>query len=70
MTAFPDLKSMMDGLEPNAERAICRWTLMGTNDGPGGTGNRSRISGFEDWRISESGLIAESRGHFDSVGYR
>jgi len=29
-----------------------------------------RISGFEEWRIGEDGLIAESQGHFDSADYR
>jgi hypothetical protein len=43
---------------------------MGTNTGPGGTGHRVRISGFEVWRIGDDGLIAESRGYFDSAAYR
>lgn len=44
-------------------------TLAGANTGPGGTGKRVRISGFEEWRIGADGLIAESRGHFDSAEY-
>jgi hypothetical protein len=42
---------------------------VGTNTGPGGTGNRVRISGFEEWRIGDDGLIAESQGHFDQAEY-
>ena len=51
-------------------RAIYHWTLAGTNTGPSGTGRAVRISGLEVWQICASGLIANSRGHFDSVDYR
>jgi uncharacterized protein (TIGR02246 family) len=70
MTAFPDLKVMMDGLSAEGDRAVYRWSLTGTNTGPGGTGNRVQISGFEEWRIGPDGLIAESRGHFDAADYQ
>jgi len=70
MTDFPDMKVLMDGLEAQSERTIYRWTLVGTHTGPGGTGNRVRISGFEEWRIGADGLIAESRGHFDGAEYQ
>jgi predicted ester cyclase len=43
---------------------------VGTNTGPGGTGQRVRISGFEVWQIGVDALIAESRGHFDSAAYQ
>ena len=45
------------------------WTFTGTNTGPGGTGNRVRISGYELWKIDNEGLIAESKGHFDAADY-
>jgi hypothetical protein len=45
-------------------------TLTGTNTGPGGTGNRVWISGFEVRKITEEGLIAESEGHFDAADYQ
>jgi hypothetical protein len=51
-------------------RAEYRWTLTGTNAGPGGSGRRVRVSGFEVWRMGEDGLIAESHGHFDSAAYQ
>ena len=70
MTAFPDLHLAMDGLQLRKECAEYHWTLTGTNTGPGGTGNRVRISGFERWRIGADGLIAASQGHFDSADYR
>jgi len=46
------------------------WTLTGTNTGPLGTGNTVRISGYEEWRMGDNGLIAESKGHFDEAEYQ
>jgi steroid delta-isomerase-like uncharacterized protein len=70
MTTFPDMKVFMDHLTIEGERAVYHWTLQGTNTGPGGTGKHVRISGFEQWRIDADGLIAESKGHFDSAEYQ
>ena len=70
MTAFPDLCVVMDELRVEDGEAEYHWTLVGTNSGPGGTGHRVRISGFERWRIGNEGLIASSQGHFDAVEYR
>jgi predicted ester cyclase len=69
MAAFPDLKVIMDEIVVDGDQTVYRWTLTGTNTGPGGTGKRVHISGFEEWRIGADGLIAESRGHFDSAEY-
>ena len=69
MTAFPDLEVLLDEVVLEGERAIYRWTLVGTNSGPGGTGRRVRISGLERWTMGPDGLIAESMGHFDHAGY-
>ena len=49
---------------------IYKWTLEGTNSGPGGTGKRVRISGYEEWRMGADGKIAESLGHFDEADYQ
>ena len=70
MTAFPDMMVKMDDLSLQQGRAIYRWTLTGTNTGPGGTGNAVRISGYEEWAIGADGLIAESKGHFDEAEYQ
>ena len=70
MSAFPDMEVLMDGLLLEGNHAVYQWTLSGTNTGPGGTGQRVRISGFEVWQIGADGLIAESRGHFDSAAYQ
>lgn len=69
MVAFPDLKVIMDRLIVNGDRFEYHWTLLGTNSIPGGTGHRVRISGFEDWKIGQDGLIAESKGQYDSALY-
>ena len=69
MTDFPDMVVTMDALEPRSRGAIFHWTLTGTNTGPGGTGNRVRIGGFEDWRFGPDDLVSESEGHFDRAEY-
>lgn len=70
MTAFPDLQLLMDELLVRVDCAEYHWTLIGTNTGPGGTGQRVRISGFELWQIGTDGLIAASQGQFDAADYR
>lgn len=69
MTAFPDMVVTMDGLSIEGDHAIYRWTLTGTNTGPGGTGRAVRVSGHEEWTMGADGLIAESHGHFDETEY-
>jgi predicted ester cyclase len=69
MRDFPDMTVTFDKLESCGDATAFHWTLIGTNSGPGGIGNRVRISGYELWKISDEGLIAESRGHFDAAEY-
>jgi len=69
MTTFPDMVVTFDKLEPQSDAIAFHWTLTGSNTRPGGTGNRVRISGYELWKIDNDGLIAESKGHFDSADY-
>jgi uncharacterized protein (TIGR02246 family) len=69
MTTFPDMVVTFDKLEARGDRTAFHWTLTGTNTGPGGTGKRVRISGYELWQIGDDGLIAQSQGHFDSAEY-
>lgn len=66
MVGYPDLIVKFDRLEPKGERVLYHWTFIGTNTGPGGTGNQVQISGYEDWKIGADGLIADSRGHYDA----
>lgn len=69
MAAFPDLRVSFDELTTDGERTLFRWTLTGTNTGPGGTGSAVRISGEESWLFGPDGLVAESLGSFDSDDY-
>jgi predicted ester cyclase len=101
MRTFPDMVVTMDDVTHESKRggrsscdAVFHWTLTGTNTGPGGTGKRVRISGYELWKIDNGaggrratwtgkpervdeqggesindGLIAESKGQFDSAEY-
>lgn len=70
MTAFPDMVVAMDSVSLEGDGAVYRWTLTGTNTGPGGTGRSVRISGYEEWRFNEDGLVQESKGHFDQDEYQ
>jgi len=70
MTAFPDMVVEMNDLNSEGGHIVYHWTLIGTNDGPGGTGKAVRISGFEQWTIGADNLIADSRGNFDEVEYQ
>jgi uncharacterized protein (TIGR02246 family) len=69
MVAFPDMQVLMDELRVQADSIEYHWTLVGANTGPGGTGNRVRITGIEEWTFGEDGLIAESQGHYDQAEY-
>lgn len=69
MSDFPDMVVTMDDLVPQSQGTVFHWTLTGTNTGPGGRGKRVRISGYEVWQLGTDGLIAASRGHFDTDQY-
>jgi predicted ester cyclase len=69
MRDFPDIIVMMDEVTRDSDGVKFHWTLTGTNTGPGGTGKRVRISGYELWQIGDHGLIAQSEGHFDTAEY-
>jgi len=62
MTAFPDMRLIMDEVLTQGDRVEYLWTLIGTNTGPGGAGHRVRISGFELWQFGADGLVASSQG--------
>src|SRR5207237_1346685 len=69
MTTFPDMIVTMDKVAHDEDDTKFHWTLTGTNTGPGGTGNKVQIGGYELWKIDDDGLIRESKGHFDSADY-
>lgn len=69
MDAFPDMVVTMDSLVTKSGKTRFYWTLTGTNNSPGGTGNKVKISGFEEWTFNKEGLVQESKGHFDAEEY-
>lgn len=70
MQTFPDMVVTMDSLITRSDKTRFYWTLTGTNDIPNGTGNKVKISGFEEWTINDDGLIQESKGQFDANEYK
>ena len=66
MRDFPDMIVRFDKLELRDDATAFHWTLTGTHRE---SGNRVRISGYELWKIDNDGLIADSRGHFDTADY-
>jgi uncharacterized protein (TIGR02246 family) len=70
MTAFPDLRIIMDDLSIQNDHIIYHWTLTGNNTGPEGSGRPIHISGSETWLINADRLIATSQGSFDSAEYQ
>ncbi|HWZ97706.1 MAG TPA: ester cyclase [Candidatus Dormibacteraeota bacterium] len=62
MNAFPDLKISMNDAISRGPRVEYHWKLEGTSTGPGGTGKKVRIAGYEEWKFGEDGLIEDSLG--------
>jgi hypothetical protein len=69
MDAFPDMRVLMDDVRLGDTGSEYHWTLVGTNTGPGGTGNGVRINGYEEWTLDDDGLIADSQGYYDQGEY-
>src|SRR6266404_7974763 len=69
MRTFPDMAVTIDDVSRDSEGTKFHWTLTGTNSGPGGTGKSVRVSGYELWQFDNTGLIENSKGHFDSAEY-
>ena len=69
MEAFPDMIVSLDSLTTKSDKTRFYWTLAGTNNGTNGTGNKVKISGFEEWTINDKGLIQKSNGYFDEKEY-
>lgn len=69
MKAFPDLCVSVDHVLVAGDSAFWAWTLTGTNTGPGGSGNRVRVSGIEVMTIGKAGLVANSIGYYDADTY-
>ncbi len=66
---FPDLVVRMDGIRTSGTYCVYLRTLEGTSSGPDGTGKRVEVSGWEYWHLTNDGLVAESKGHFDAADF-
>ena len=69
ISAFPDIRVFMDDLVLKDGVVEYHWTFTGTNTGAGGTGKSVRISGLEEWTLSDDGLVASSKGTYDQAEY-
>lgn len=69
MTDLPDMIVRYDSLVSKSNGMEFHWTLIATNSGPGGTGNKVKVSGFELWQIDDNGFIKSSQGHFPTQKY-
>lgn len=69
MTDLPDMVVIYDSLVNKSDGVEFHWTLIATNTGPDGTGNKVKVNGFEFWQMSEDNLIQESKGSFPSEEY-
>lgn len=67
--AFPDLVLTRDAIRSSGTHAVFMWTLEGTNTGPGGTGNKVVVSGWEYWKLTNDCQVQHSLGHFDAEDY-
>ncbi len=70
MTDLPDMIVRYDSLVSKLNGTEFHWTLMATNSGPGGTGNKVKVSGYEFWQLDGNGFIKNSQGHFASEEYK
>ena len=70
MAAFPDLHIALGDVLIVGDAVEVHWTLTGVNSGPGGTGQRVCIKGFDEWRMGEDALIAEGRVSWDKADFQ
>ncbi len=70
MGAFPDMLVELVELRLEGSIVVFAWHWTGTNTGPGGTGRAVDLTGYEEWTLSDEGLIRQSLGHFDEAQYQ
>jgi nuclear transport factor 2 (NTF2) superfamily protein len=71
MDALPDSVLKIEAFEELGDmRFRYRWTFAGTDTGPGGTGRRVELGGYDEWEVSELGDIATSRSYYDAEDYK
>lgn len=63
---FPDLVVHLDDIRTAGNNAVFPWTLEGTHSE---TGKSVKVSGWEEWLLSDQVLVSESLGRFDAAEY-
>lgn len=64
--AFPDLHLMCDDIRVSANHALFVWTFYGHHSE---TKAFTKVSGWEEWDVSDDVKIKSSRGWFDVEDY-
>ncbi len=64
--AFPDIEVFVDDVIAKGDTVEFHWVFTGTSSE---TGKWVRIPGFEEWTLSDDGLVAASEGHYDQAEY-
>lgn len=63
---FPDLVVHLDGIRTAGHSAVFLWTLEGTHSE---TGKTVKVSGWEEWTLTDDVLVGASLGRFDAAEY-
>lgn len=69
MRDLPDMVVRYDSLVTKPTGTEFHWTLTATHSGPGGTGNKVEVSGYELWQMGDNDRILKSQGHFPTEAY-
>ena len=69
MRDLPDMVVRYDSLVNKPTGTEFHWTLTATYSGPGGTGNKVEVSGYELWQMGDNDRILKSQGHFPTEEY-
>jgi uncharacterized protein (TIGR02246 family) len=62
----PDLTLVCDGIRVAGDHVAYMWTFTGTH---ASSGRPLRVSGWEEWDLSDDGKVKASRGWFDADDY-
>jgi hypothetical protein len=65
----PGHTEFMDDVLLKEEAVEYHWTFTGTSTSRYRQVPWVQISGFEEWRFGDDGLVAESQGHYDQAEY-
>lgn len=71
MTAFPDMRVLLDHLVIQSDGAVFHWTLPGGRTrAPAEPAIAYASADFERWQFAPDGLIGRAGGNFDAADYQ